>query len=170
MKDTELKLISELMKDSRRSDRELGKEVGVSQPTVSRLIKRLEENGVIKEYAMIPDVRKLGIKIVAFTFGVWKPEMFKDQLEGERIGKAMGFILGHPSVVFASSGRGLGMERMFVTAHKDYTAYANFMRQARSEWAGLLTNLESFVISLEADAAPMLFSLRNLSEYVKKIE
>jgi DNA-binding Lrp family transcriptional regulator len=36
MKDIELKLISELMLDSRRSDRELAKVLGVSQPTVSR--------------------------------------------------------------------------------------------------------------------------------------
>jgi DNA-binding Lrp family transcriptional regulator len=32
MKDVELKLISELMKDSRRSDRELAKAIGVSSP------------------------------------------------------------------------------------------------------------------------------------------
>jgi hypothetical protein len=42
MKNIELKLISELMKNSRRSDRELAKAIGVSQPTVSRLIKKLE--------------------------------------------------------------------------------------------------------------------------------
>ena len=45
MKDVELKLISELMKNSRRSDRELAKTIGVSQPTVSRLIRKLEKNG-----------------------------------------------------------------------------------------------------------------------------
>jgi DNA-binding Lrp family transcriptional regulator len=49
MKDVELKLVSELMKNSRRSDRELAKAVGVSQPTVSRLVKRLEKDGLIKE-------------------------------------------------------------------------------------------------------------------------
>jgi DNA-binding Lrp family transcriptional regulator len=43
MKDVELKLISELLKDSHRSDRELAKAVGVSQPTVSRLISKLRK-------------------------------------------------------------------------------------------------------------------------------
>lgn len=43
MKDVELKLISELLKNSRRSDRELAKTLGVSQPTVSRTLKRLEK-------------------------------------------------------------------------------------------------------------------------------
>jgi DNA-binding Lrp family transcriptional regulator len=41
MKETALKLIAELMKNSRRSDRELAKAVGVSQPTVTRTIKKL---------------------------------------------------------------------------------------------------------------------------------
>ena len=42
LKDVELRLISELIKDSRRSDRELAKAIGVSQPTVSRVRVRLE--------------------------------------------------------------------------------------------------------------------------------
>ena len=67
MKDTELKLVSELMKNSRRSDRELARLIGVSQPTVSRMIKNLEKEGIIQEYTMIPDMIKLGIEIVAIT-------------------------------------------------------------------------------------------------------
>jgi len=43
MKETELKLVSELMKNSRRSDRELARAMGVSQPTVSRMIRKLEK-------------------------------------------------------------------------------------------------------------------------------
>jgi DNA-binding Lrp family transcriptional regulator len=70
LRDIEVKLISELMKDSRRSDRELVRVLGISQPTVGRMIKRLEKDGVINEYTMIPDLSRLGIDIVAFTFGV----------------------------------------------------------------------------------------------------
>ena len=43
VKDAELKLISELMKNSRRSDRELAKAIGVSQPTIGRMIKKTGE-------------------------------------------------------------------------------------------------------------------------------
>ena len=60
MKNTELRIISELMEDSRRSDRELARAVGVSQPTVSRMIRKLEKDGIIREYAVIPDFSKLG--------------------------------------------------------------------------------------------------------------
>jgi DNA-binding Lrp family transcriptional regulator len=48
IKNVKLELISERMKNSRRSDRDLAKAIGVSQPTVSRMIKKLENEGIIK--------------------------------------------------------------------------------------------------------------------------
>jgi DNA-binding Lrp family transcriptional regulator len=48
-------MISELMKNFGRSDRELAKAIGTSQPTVSRIINRLEKEGIVEEYAMIPE-------------------------------------------------------------------------------------------------------------------
>lgn len=50
MKKVELKVLSELMKNSKISDRELAKTIGVSQPTVTRARTRLEKNGYIQEY------------------------------------------------------------------------------------------------------------------------
>jgi DNA-binding Lrp family transcriptional regulator len=67
MKDTELKLISELMKNSRRSDRELAKVIDSTQPTVTRMRRKLEKSGIIKEYTMIPDFNKLGYKLCSIT-------------------------------------------------------------------------------------------------------
>ena len=55
-----MKLISELMKNSSRSGRELAKVFGVSQSAVFRTIKKLEKEGIIKECTMIPDFGKLG--------------------------------------------------------------------------------------------------------------
>ena len=63
MRKIEWKLISELMKNSRRSDRDLAKVIGKSQPTVTRTRTRLEKQGYIKEYTMLPDFQKLGFEI-----------------------------------------------------------------------------------------------------------
>ena len=68
MRDVELRLISELLKNSRRSDRELAKALGVSQPTVSRTKARLEKEGYISEYTIIPNFNKLGYHLFAVTF------------------------------------------------------------------------------------------------------
>ena len=43
IKEIELKVLSELMKNSSRSDRELAKAIGSSQPTVSRTRKKIGE-------------------------------------------------------------------------------------------------------------------------------
>ena len=81
MKPAELRLLSELVKDSLRSDRELAKAVGVSQPTVTRMRARLEKEKVIKEYTMIPDFHKLGFEILAITFLVLDKEPDSQQFE-----------------------------------------------------------------------------------------
>lgn len=81
MKDIELKLLSELMKNSRRSDRELAKAIGTSQPPVSRMISRLEKEGVIKEYTMIPDFSKVGLEIMALTFIKFEQPLKEEKLK-----------------------------------------------------------------------------------------
>lgn len=55
MKKIEWKILSELMKNSKISDRELVDKIDSSQPTVNRHRKRLEKQGYIREYTMIPD-------------------------------------------------------------------------------------------------------------------
>ena len=47
-------------------NRELARSPGVSQPTVSRIIKKLESKGIIKEYTMLPDFQKLGYTFDGF--------------------------------------------------------------------------------------------------------
>jgi DNA-binding Lrp family transcriptional regulator len=167
MKDKELRLVSELFRNSRRSHRELAHVLGVSQPTVSRLIGKLEKAGVVKEYTIVADLRKLGIEIVAFTFGVWSPDKIKGYSEDERVEKAKSFLSKYPNVVLASSGQGLGMGRMMVSVHKDYSDYVEFMREARSEWADLV-RLESFIMNLATEMVPFPFSLRNLGRYIEE--
>jgi DNA-binding Lrp family transcriptional regulator len=167
VKELELKLLSELFKNNRRSDRELAKALGVAQPTVSRNLRKLEEEGVVKEHTIVPDFRKLGIGLLVFTFGVWSAEKIKNLTEEERIEKAKKFLSDHPNVVFASSGEGLGMERVMLTFHKDYAGYNEFIKEAREEWAGSV-KLESFIVDLKSAVAPFPFSLINLGKFIEK--
>ena len=68
MKDVELRLFAELIKNSRRSDRELARELGTSQPTITRIRSKLEKEGKIREYTMIPDYVSLGFQMMSITF------------------------------------------------------------------------------------------------------
>jgi len=64
MKKIMMRLLLELMKDSKRSDRELAKVLGVSQPTVSRMRSRLVKEGIIREFTVIPNFVKMGYEIM----------------------------------------------------------------------------------------------------------
>jgi len=61
-----IRLLCELIKNSRRSDRDLAKILGFSQPSVSRLRKILERE-VILQYTAIPDFSYLGFDLIVFT-------------------------------------------------------------------------------------------------------
>jgi DNA-binding Lrp family transcriptional regulator len=84
LKDLELRIIAELMKNSRRSDRELAKTVGTSQPTVTRIRNRLEKEGYLLEYTAIPDFAKIGYHLFALTFFTWKKDFTMKQMEEAR--------------------------------------------------------------------------------------
>ena len=132
MKETELKLIAELMKDARRSDRDLAKTIGASQPTVSRLRTKLEKEGIVQEYAMIPDFHKLGFEILALTF-----IKVRSVLDPNRVERVHAFVDERMKktpfdIVMIEKGMGLGYDGVMISFHRDYSSFMdfrNFLRQ-----------------------------------------
>jgi len=148
LKETEIKIIAELMKNSRRSDREIAHAVGVSQPTVSRTIRQLEKEGLIKEYTMIPDFKKLGYQIMAFAF-LGKQETLKKE-ESEKLRKAA--IELEKRTPFASltvvDGMGMGKGRVLINLYRDYASYTRGMDVIRSLPHVEADGAESFLVDL----------------------
>jgi DNA-binding Lrp family transcriptional regulator len=157
LKENELKILFELIKGARRSDRELAKVLRISQPTVTRARTRLEKTGFVKEYTTIPDFRRIGYDLLAFTFMSFaedKPELFN---------KAREWIMKQSSVIFANNGEGLGMNSIMVSLHKGYASYSRLLTQLRRDWQPNLISEQSFVISLDRpDLIIKHFSLRYL--------
>ena len=58
--ETDLRLLSLLNKDARQSQRQLARELGVAQGTVTNRIRRLEEEGIISGYSAVLDPEKVG--------------------------------------------------------------------------------------------------------------
>lgn len=160
MKDIKWKLISELMKNSRRSDRELAQAIRVSQPTVSRAIRKLEKEGYIKEYTMIPDFRKLGYELVALTFVKLKKGIDKEEIEkAKKIAKEH-LKENSLEIVMVERGMGLGYDAIFVSLHEDYTSYLKFKNKVSQDAHLEASGIESFLISLsyEPHFRPLTFS------------
>ena len=163
MKNVELKLLAELTRNPRRSDRELARSMGVSQPTVSRTRLRVEKQGLIR-YTGIPDLAKLGFEIVAVTFANSRDKEY--QGTGET--KAQDFARRHPCIIFVSTGRGFGSgsDRVVISVHKSYSDYAKFIKEIREEWAEFTTITGSFLISTGTDNILKSTSLNNLVDHL----
>jgi len=164
LKDVELKLISELIKNSRRSDRDLAKAVGVSQPTVSRIRVRLEKEGLI-DYSAVPNFAKLGFEILAVI--LCKRDYVKHPEYA--IQKAKEFAKKNPNLIFASMGNGLGYDRIAISIHRNYAEYSKFMRESQEYWGDFMS-FDSFLINLKGKDVVQPLSLKHFAEHLKKEE
>jgi len=145
-------LLSELLKNSKRSDRDLATLLGVSQPTVTRMRRKLEKAGYVKEYTVIPDLTKLGYELVAFTFMniVRYDEKTREPFK-ELADKAHEWALENPRIILGAAGDGLdGKNCMMISLHRDFTDYYRFMSEFRGKWSNHMRATESFIVSLKA--------------------
>ena len=67
IEELELKIVRSLNKNSRKSFREIAKEIGTSAPVVINKIKKLEEQGSIKGYIPILDPEYFGFNLIAIV-------------------------------------------------------------------------------------------------------
>ena len=161
MKELERKLIAELIKNSRRSDRELAKAVGCSQPTVSRMIKRLEKEDYIKEYTMIPDFHRLGYEIMALTFIQNEKKSGMEELEDLRTRGRELEKNSAVSALFIMNGIGRDSNRVILSLHESYSSFADFVRLMKQLAAYNVHYVDSFLISTtdKSHSRPLTFAV-----------
>lgn len=160
LKSIDYEIISELIRNSRLSDRQVAKKLGTSQPTVTRRRTALEKEGLL-DYTAVPDLRKLGFEILAFTFGKWNYQKYPDT----HVEEMKDFVTSHPGTLFMSPGSGLGWDRVCVSVHKDYSDYSKVMQDFKAEWGQYCESFSSFIVSLQSDDV-----LRNLTfKYLGKL-
>jgi len=135
------KLIIELLRNSKASDRNLAKKLGVSQPTLTRARRSLEREKLIRSYTIIPDWRKLGFEILALTFVKMDPKVMSEEL----IGKVKEYASRFSNSFFASTGEGLGMTGVIMSLHKDYRDYSRKLALFRQDWGQYMLDIQSFV-------------------------
>ena len=157
-----LSLLKELMRNSRRSDRELAKATGTSQPTATRNRKLLGK--YIRSYTIVPEFEKIGYEILAVTFAKAKTYSIKEV--DAKTAKAKKWVMNHANIVFASDGEGLGKDAIMVSVHRDYSKYADFMRDYTANFADFVTDVQSFIVSLKTGTIMKPFDLTYLADDV----
>ena len=143
MKKRMMKLLLELLKNSKRSDRELAKVLGVSQPTVTRMRSRLVKEGMIKEFTVIPDFVKMGYEIMAISC-VKKKAPVTEVRE-----KAVKWWKKYPNVIFAAGAEGMGKNGVLISLHKNFTEFHQFVKEQLQYWEDEIAEYDTMLISLE---------------------
>jgi len=156
-------LLQELIKNSKRSDRDLAKILDVSQPTLTRMRKRLEREGYILDYTAIPNMAKLGFEIIAFTFlNIDRVNAKTGELDVALSEHAHKWIAHNSKIIFGAGGEGLeGKNCMMISVHRDFTDFTDFISDFRVQWASRIKNIDTFLVSLKGKM-PKPFSFRNL--------
>ncbi|MBU0666037.1 MAG: Lrp/AsnC family transcriptional regulator [Nanoarchaeota archaeon] len=135
--------LKEITVNSKQSDRELSKKLNATQPTISRLRKKLEKEGVIEGYTIIPNLAKLDIEFVIFITLKWKD--YTNVKELEEFNK---FLKYDKRVLFSAPGEGFeDKTKIIMTFHKNYKSYELFLREMRAKWAEMLESMDSFLVS-----------------------
>ena len=165
-----LQVMSELLKNCRRSDRDLAKAIGTSQPTITRRRAELEKERLIDSYTAIPNFTKLGFEIMAFSFYAWRPET-TGQLHKDKevfIERLHAFLNEHKNIIFASNGHGFEMKTMMMSVHKSYADYVKLMKAVNDEWGNYLLETNSFIVSLQEDTVGKIFGFEHFADYLLK--
>lgn len=166
LKNIDFEIIFGLMRNARISDRQLAKELGVSQPTVSRRRARLEKENLIRYNALL-NFEKFGFDILAFTFVKYNPSIRHRVIDGKGVEEMISkTFLKHPNIIFASSGQGLGYEGVALSIHTDYNGYTEFMRSLKIDWGKYADEINSFIVSMKGDNTVRPLTFKHVAQYI----
>ena len=169
MKEIEKKMLSELVRNARRSDRELAKAIGTSQPTATRVRTKLEKEGYVREYTTIPNFSKIGYSILAVNFLKLDLRLVQDRKSLENFKPKHYSVLANNSgsaVVLINRGMGLGYDAVIVSLHQDYAGCDKFRDIIKEQMHAIITDLNTFLVNLNEEKASLPFSFALLANQI----
>ena len=162
LKPIDYKILFELMKDSHRSDRQLAKALGVSQPTVTRRRAMLEEN-FIEGYTVIPKFGQIGFEIAAITFLKSKIKSETGDKKTAALQKMKEWYMKQTNVIFVMDGRGMGWDAVCMSLHENFASFADFVRAHDSELSEWVVESQTFNADLKGGIVIKPFHLKYLA-------
>ena len=167
MKDIDYKILFALMKNSKISDRQLAREIGVSQPTITRRRARLERE-LIDGYTAIPKWEKLGYEILAVTLVKAPLKLGSEDSVKDSIERSMKWLEKQPNVIFGGECRGMGMTGIMFSLHKNYAALDEFLANHRQQLGLILEDVQTIIVNLAGKAIYRPLNLKYFAEAYEK--
>jgi DNA-binding Lrp family transcriptional regulator len=162
-KPDDLKILFELMKNARISDRQLAKKLGISQPTVSRKRAYLEKE-MFDGYTVVPKWEKLGYELFAITLVKSKP-IFSSKKSYDAVSKrGFGWLADQPFVLMGGAIEGLGFSSFLISVHKSYSDYNAFLLKLRLDMGDLIDDVQTLLVDLVAKSRIKPLHLKYLAE------
>jgi DNA-binding Lrp family transcriptional regulator len=162
LKDIDFKILFELMKNSKTSDRKLAKKIGVSQPTVTRRRTRLQKE-VIEGYTTIPKWEKIGYEILAITL-IKATKVFASKEYVDIRKQGIEWLDKQPNIIMGGACEGMGMNSFIISLHKNYSDHSDFMLKLRLEMGNFIDDVQTFLVDLRATGRVKPLHLRYLAE------
>jgi len=147
LKDIDRKIISDLLKNSKQSDRQLGKKLGVSQATITRKRKMLERE-LIEGYTIVPNWEKLGYELFVITFVKIRPGIASKTRYQEVRERGLKYLMTQPNILMTAASRGMGMDAFNLAVFKSYADYDEWFKTFRLEMGDLADEIQSVVVNL----------------------
>lgn len=163
LKEIDYKILFELIKNSKISDRKLAHHLGVSQLTVTRKRARLEKE-TISNYTAVPDWTKLGYEIRAITLVKTKQRLgLEENFEAVRK-KAVEWMMNQLNVLFCGECRGMGMDGFMVSVHQTYSEFDKFMFDHKLELGDQVDDALTIFVNPRGDTVLKLLNFKYLAE------
>lgn len=149
-----------------KSDRTIAKILGISNTTLSRKRRKLEQEGYIKEYTIIPDLHKMSLDVIVFSFA-----STTDVVAPVQSKEAQELAHKHPEILCLIEDQGLeGTNWLAISVHKNYDGYLELCRNVQKELLFLHPRPQMEVRTLMFHTGKQFlkpFSLRNIESLFK---
>jgi DNA-binding MarR family transcriptional regulator len=113
--DTEKNVYCMMVSYPEMSDSDIGRELGVSRHTISRLKRKFEENNLVRKICL-PNLQRLGFEILAFYHIKFDPRNPPDMEDDQTVS------LMNDSTILLASRR---FEAVMISVYNDYDEYKN---------------------------------------------
>ncbi|HYW13807.1 MAG TPA: Lrp/AsnC family transcriptional regulator [Longimicrobium sp.] len=148
--DIDIRLLEMLQEHGRTSQHDLAQAVGLSSPAVSERLRKLEERGIIRQFTVLVDPRRVGRDVTAFIFVGINGSSFYPEFRQH--------VKDHPEVMECHSVTGQGSHLLKIRT--DSTSTLESLLAEIQSWPGVQWTTTSIVLSTVKETSALSLAPR----------